>query len=212
MLHILHSNRLERLRSALLQRLHATAPPDAFAAEQVLVPSAALRRHLSLAIADARGICANVQFGFLAQWLWLQVARVVPGVGEDSPFAAPALAWRVHAAFGDAGFVAGHPRLQAYLGGADALMRYELACPVAALLEQYVTYRPDWLQAWRDGGAGAPAGEDAAWQAARVCWSASRKPISTRLPEAGVYSPDQFAEERAAGLQGSPLPASGLHA
>ena len=165
MLHIHHSNRLERLRSLLLQRLDAAAPQDVFAAEQVIVPSAALRRHLSLAIADARGICANVQFGFLAQWLWQQVARVVPGVGADSPFAAATLAWRVHVAFGDAGFVAQHPRLQAYLGQADALMRYELACPVAALLEQYVTYRPDWLQAWREGEATAPAGEDAAWQA-----------------------------------------------
>ncbi len=166
MLHIHHSNRLERLRSALLQRLDAAAPQDVFAPEQVIVPSAALRRYLSLAIADARGICANVQFGFLAQWLWQQVARVVPGVGQDSPFAAATLAWRVHAAFGDAGFVAQHPRLQAYLGEADALMRYELACPVAALLEQYVTYRPDWLQAWREGEAAAPPGEDAAWQAA----------------------------------------------
>jgi len=166
MLHVHHSNRLERLRSALLQRLDAAAPQNVFTAEQVIVPSAALRRYLSLAIADARGICANVQFGFLAQWLWQQVARLVPGVGDESPFAAATLVWRVHAAFGDAGFVAGHPRLQAYLGEADALMRYELACPVAALLEQYVTYRPDWLQAWREGAADAPPGTDAAWQAA----------------------------------------------
>jgi len=166
MLHIHHSNRLERLRSLLLQRLDAATPQDVFTAEQVIVPSAALRRSLSLAIADARGICANVQFGFLAQWLWQQVARVVSGVGEDSPFAAATLAWRVHAAFGDASFVAGHPRLQAYLGDADALMRYELACPVAALLEQYVTYRSDWLQAWREGQSSVPPGEDTAWQAA----------------------------------------------
>ena len=129
MLHIHLSNRLEALRDALLQRLDAAAPADVFTAEQVIVPSAALRRHLTLAIADARGICANVQFGFLAQWLWQQMARVVPGVGAESPFAAATLAWRVHAAFGDAGFVAGHPRLQAYLGRADAVMRYELAVP-----------------------------------------------------------------------------------
>jgi exodeoxyribonuclease V gamma subunit len=166
MLHLHHSNQLERLRSALLQRLDAAAPQDVFAAEQLIVPSAALRRHLSLAIADARGICANLQFGFLAQWLWQQVARVVPGVSADSPFAAATLNWRVHAAFGDAGFVAEHPRLQAYLGEADALMRYELACQVAALLEQYVTYRSDWLQAWREGEAELPPGPDTAWQAA----------------------------------------------
>jgi exodeoxyribonuclease V gamma subunit len=166
MLHIHHSNRLERLCHALLQRLDAAARQDVFTAEHVIVPSAALRRHLSLAIADARGICANLQFGFLAQWLWQQVARVVPGVREDSPFAAGTLSWRVHAAFGDAGFVTKHPRLQAYLGEADALMRYELACPVAALLEQYVTYRSDWLQAWREGDATLPPDEDTAWQAA----------------------------------------------
>ena len=205
MLHILHSNRLERLRSALLQRLHATAPQDAFAAEQVLVPSAALRRHLSLAIADARGICANVQFGFLAQWLWLQVARVVPGVGEDSPFAAPALAWREHAAIGDAGFVAGHPRLQAYLGGADALMRYELACPVAALLEQYVTYRSDWLQAWREGEDAVPPGEDARWQAA--LWRRIDAELGLRAGHPAAAFADALQRGGAALAQSAGLPA-----
>jgi exonuclease V gamma subunit len=74
MLHIHFSNRLELLRTALLQRLDADPPADVFTAEQVIVPSAALRRHLSLAVADARGICANLHFDFLAQWLWQQTA------------------------------------------------------------------------------------------------------------------------------------------
>ena len=191
MLHIHHSNRLELLRDALLQRLDG-AGADPFAAAQVIVPGAAQRRWLSLAIADAQGICANVQFDFLALWLWRQVARVVPGVADTSPFAAAVLVWRVHAAFCDADFVAGHARLQANLRDADALMRYELAVEVAALLEQYVTYRPDWLQAWREGravdfDAGSPRDdaarqaakdhEDAAWQAAKdhedAAWQAA---------------------------------------
>ena len=165
MLHIHHSNRLEALRDALLLRLGGTGA-DVFAAEQIIVPGAAMRRWLSLAIADARGICANVRFDFLAQWLWRQVARVVPGVGDESPFAADVLAWRVHGAFVDTVFVAGHPRLQAYLGDADPLMRYELACQVAGLLEQHVTYRPDWLQAWSSGDDAVPPAADTAWQAA----------------------------------------------
>ena len=97
MLHIHFSNRLELLRAALLQRLDAAVPADPFSPEQVIVPSAALRRHLSLAIADERGICANLRFDFLAQWLWQQIARVVGGVGEESPYAAARLSWRVHA-------------------------------------------------------------------------------------------------------------------
>ncbi len=169
MLHIHFSNRFERLRAALLQRLDAGAPTDPFTPEQVIVPSAALRRHLSLALADARGICANLRFGFLAQWLWQQIARVVGAVGEESPYAAARLTWRVHAAFGDTTFVSRHAPLAAYLRGGDELMRYELACQVAALLERYVTYRPDWLQAWRDGRQAvgeAVALGDEAWQAA----------------------------------------------
>jgi len=169
MLHILYSNRLEVLRTALLQRLDASLPDDPFTPQQVIVPSAALRRHLSLAIADERGICANLRFDFLAQWLWQQIARVVDGVGADSPYAATRLSWRVHAAFGDAAFVAQHARLAAYLRGADDLMRYDLACQVAGLMEQYVTYRSDWLQGWREGQrvlANATAPDDEAWQAA----------------------------------------------
>ena len=168
MLHIHHSNRVELLRATLLRQLDAAVPHDPFVAEQLIVPSAALRRHLSLALAEARGICANVQFGFLASWLWRQIARQVPGVGDESPFAATTLVWRVHAAFGDAGFVAGHARLQAYLHDADALMRYELAAQAAALFEQYLIYRPDWLQAWGEGrdAVAADDGKDAAWQAA----------------------------------------------
>jgi exodeoxyribonuclease V gamma subunit len=168
MLHIHFSNRLELLRAALLQRLDAAVPAGPFSPEQVIVPSAALRRHLSLALADARGICANLRFDFLARWLWQQIARVVAGIGDESPYASVRLSWRVHAAFGDAAFVAPHPRLAAYLSGADELMRYELACQVAGLLEQYVTYRSDWLQAWRDGRQAAmgSAPDDEAWQAA----------------------------------------------
>ncbi len=168
MLHLHFSNRLEPLREQLLQRLRDSGA-GVFGAEQVIVPHAAMRRHLSLAIADAQGICANVQFDFLAQWLWRQIARVVPGVADTSPFAAGRLVWRVYGIFGDAAFVAAHPRLAAYLQGADALLRHELASRVAGLLESYVTYRPDWLRAWREQRAALPdtaAGPDEAWQAA----------------------------------------------
>ena len=168
MLHIHFSNRLEPLRELLVQRLGASGA-GVFEAEQVIVPSAALRRTLSLAIADAQGLCANVHFAFLAQWLWQQIARLVPGVAEASPFAATQLAWRVYGAFGDAAFVARHERLAAYLRDADAVMRHELAWRVAALLEQYVTYRPDWLRSWRQGrsaGLGEGDRRDEAWQAA----------------------------------------------
>jgi exodeoxyribonuclease V gamma subunit len=175
MLHIHFANRYDTLTALLLANLGSreTGRGSVFGADQLIVPSAAVRRSLTLAIADHDdGICANVRFDFLARWLWQQIGRLVPTVGEESPFSQPVLSWRIYTALGDPEFVAGHPRLAAYLQKSDEVMRYELACRVAGLLEQYVTYRDDWLEAWRQGQTAdlgrqeEAAGEDERWQAA----------------------------------------------
>jgi exodeoxyribonuclease V gamma subunit len=68
--------------------------------------------------------------------------------------------------------VAANPRLASYLGGADEVMRFELAGRVAGLFDQYITYRPDWLAAWRLGrtadlqAVSESDRADEAWQAA----------------------------------------------
>ncbi|MCL4739427.1 MAG: exodeoxyribonuclease V subunit gamma [Burkholderiaceae bacterium] len=172
MLHLHLSNRFERLEALLLERLAAHGD-DPFEPDTVVVPSAAVQRRLTLAIARAHGVCAGVEFGFLAQWLWRQMRRVLPQIHETSPLAPAVLAWRIYAALGDAGFVAGQPRLQRYLDGADELMRLELSQRIATLLDQYATYRPGWLGRWQQGervidpaGMGAAGAADEAWQAA----------------------------------------------
>jgi exodeoxyribonuclease V gamma subunit len=183
MLRILASNRIESLVAGLVEAIGAAPPISPFDAEPIIVPSAAMRRHLALALADAHGICANVDFAFLAQWLWRQIGAVVPGVPEQSPFAPPVLTWRVLELLADPQFAGSpdprHPRLAGYLAQADPVMRFELAERIAHLLEEYITYRPEWLAAWTDGRAVAPpragreeeseapeVGSDEAWQAA----------------------------------------------
>ena len=169
MLHIHFSNRYEVLRAALIEAL-GQRPASVFAAQQVIVPSSALRRDLTLGLADAHGVCANVAFAFLAQWLWRQIGKVLPGVATDSPFAAPVLAWRLLPLLEDPGFQTRHPRLAHYLAQVDPAARYELAAQVAGLFEQYLTYRSDWLAAWAAGrlidlpGADDAARQDQAWQ------------------------------------------------
>ena len=171
MLQIRFSNRFEPLQDALLAAL-AEPPESAFVADEIIIPSAGVRRRIELAAADRFGICSNVRFSFLAQWLWRQIGHVVPQVGEVSPFTAPVLTWRVLGVFDDTAFVAAHPPLAAYLRQADGVMRYDLAARAAALLEQYLTYRPDWLAAWLAGkpakidGLDAARVQDELWQGA----------------------------------------------
>jgi exodeoxyribonuclease V gamma subunit len=204
MLHLHVSNRFERLVEPLVARLGAGGG-DPFDTETVIVPSAAVQRALTLHIARAHGVCAGVEFGFLAQWLWRQMRRVLPDIAETSPLAPGVLAWRVYALLGDAGFVAGQPRLRHYLAQADEVMRYELARQVAGLLDQYLTYRPDWLAAWQAGRRVLPAVHaDESWQAALWQRLAADMGLAATHPAAGFVAALEAGGEALARRVGLP--------
>jgi exodeoxyribonuclease V gamma subunit len=170
---ILHeSNRFEALCAALVARLRAE-PAGVFEPAWVVVPGPAMRHALTLRIADELGICANVRMPLLAPFLWEQVGRVVPGVCGPSPLDPPLLAWRILEALADTAAWEAHPRLAAHLHAADERARLTLATQLASLFDDYLAYRPDWLEAWEQGravpGLGAPGSvqaADARWQAA----------------------------------------------
>ncbi|MGG1944116.1 exodeoxyribonuclease V subunit gamma [Trinickia sp. NRRL B-1857] len=191
MLQLFYSNRYETLVQALVEDL-AAMPADPWTNEEIVVPSAAVRRRLELELASRRGICANVNFSFLAQWLWTQIGGVID-VPAHSPLGVERLAWRCYRLFeqGGKGSEAGEggqdaqddmttegtfwlasPRLRTYLEAADAPMRFELARRVATVFDHYLTYRPEWLARWQNGqsifdGGHAPSAASRATPAAR---------------------------------------------
>ena len=171
MLTLHHANHLEPLVERLLERVPGAAQ-GVFGADEVIVPSAAMRRHLTLSLARRHGVAAGVRFSYLAHWLWTQVARVVPGVSRESPFETEVITWRVLEAFEDAPWADAHPRLSQWLLQADPVMRLELATTVARMVDQAITYRPDWLARWAEGDhvpeleGDAQGRADEAWQAA----------------------------------------------
>ncbi|MDR2365169.1 MAG: exodeoxyribonuclease V subunit gamma, partial [Zoogloeaceae bacterium] len=165
------SNRYEILRAELLAQL-AAAPSDPFTAQEVVVSSAGVRRDVTLALARRQGVAAGVNFSFPARWLWQCIARLLPKVAQDSPFAPERACWRIDRILRDVDFVAAAPPLGNYLERADALMRYELAEKIASLFADYIVHRPDYLEAWRRGKRALPLAAssrsraDENWQAA----------------------------------------------
>ena len=129
---------------------------------EMIVPSLAIQRRIELDAAQRYGICANVQFSFLARWLWRQIALLIK-VADDSPFQTPRLAWRIYSIFGENSFVARYPSLERYLQNADPVMRHELALRAASLMEQYLAYRPDWLSAWLESGVEEDKSQESAY-------------------------------------------------
>ena len=85
MLHIHLSNRHEVLVAQCLRQLQAPSPSPSpavpgglaalFEAREVVVPSLAVRRALTLELARSEGVCAQVRFEFLAPWLWSRPGR-----------------------------------------------------------------------------------------------------------------------------------------
>ncbi|MCX9157219.1 exodeoxyribonuclease V subunit gamma [Niveibacterium sp. 24ML] len=141
------SNRFEVLLEGLLTQLAAEAPAP-FERQTVIVPSIAVRRRIELAVADRFGICAQIDFPFLGQWLWQEVGQWMPAP-ERSPLDHGRLTWAILVQLGDAEFIAHHEALASYLADADAVMRFELAERIARVFEDAVTYRPDWVEQWR---------------------------------------------------------------
>ena len=177
MLKLIFSNHYETLEADLLD--HLGQPGDPFAAQQIIVPSIGLRRKLDLAHADRYGISAQLNFQYLAQWLWGQIGCFVR-VPQISPFSPELLTWRVYRLLSEPDFVP-TGRLATYLNKADPAMRYELAQRTAALFDQYLTYRPQWLSDWSEGrktdlgSTASDALDDETWQAA--LWQAVTKEL-----------------------------------
>jgi len=159
MLHLHFSNRFEQLRETLIEHL-AQETPGPFTAQEIIIPSAAVTRHLQWALTERQGICANVNFSYLAQWIWRQIGQIVE-IQSESPFAPEVLTWRVYRALGDPEFVSVHAPLNRYLSENNAIRKYDLANRIARLFENYVTYRPHWLQAWSAGQSIRPGRQPA---------------------------------------------------
>jgi exodeoxyribonuclease V gamma subunit len=158
MLHLHHSNRLERLLERLVAVTEAPLS-DPFAPEAVVVQNPGMARWVGQQLARATGIAANLDFPLPARFVWDVFRAWFPDLPERSGFDREALLWRAMA------LLPGHlseptfTELARYLAsGPSALKRYQLCRRIADVFDQYLVYRPDWVLAWE-------AGEEDHWQA-----------------------------------------------
>ncbi len=158
MFHTHQSNRLEILTDRLtdLLRQPLRAP---LAREVIVAQSNGMARWLALRLADRLGVCANLNWRFPATFLWDMSRAVLRQLPPTSAFDKPVLVWRVMALLRDLEEGPCFEPLRAWLGdGRDDFHRYELAYRIADCFDQYLIYRPDWIEKWE-------AGEEDHWQA-----------------------------------------------
>ncbi|WP_416191169.1 exodeoxyribonuclease V subunit gamma [Neisseria sp. CCUG12390] len=176
MFYLYQSNRLESL-AALFSRIQQVQPlKQALAAEEIVVQSQGMRRYLSSYLAKELGVAANLKFSLPAGLTWRLMRELIPDVPALSPFSPEVMRWRLLALFRSEKFKSAEPaggaasefetvrgKLQSYLGSGESA-DYHLAGQLADIFDQYLVYRPQWIDAWQEGKL-LDLGEDEIWQA-----------------------------------------------
>ncbi|MDV6319550.1 exodeoxyribonuclease V subunit gamma [Chromohalobacter sp. HP20-39] len=188
MFSVIHANHLEDLGTLALDVIRRHRQPP-LVPETFLVQSNGMAQWLRLTLAEADGIAASVDFPLPSSFVW-RAYRAVLGddIPEQSPFDKTPLAWRLmhllercldpQAAPDDPSCYA---PLRDYLQSealeaspmpgaaheARERRRWHLAVRLADLFDQYLIYRPEWIEAWERGEtAPLELPDDQRWQPA----------------------------------------------
>ncbi|WP_020679932.1 exodeoxyribonuclease V subunit gamma [Marinobacterium rhizophilum] len=171
MLQIYHSHSLTNLKDLLVLLIERDPLPDPFQDETILVQSPGMAQWLKLEMAAGLGIAAGVQFPLPATFLWQSFATLLPEVPERSAYRKEAMTWKLMELLPPLLEQDEFLLLRQYLEADEAgFKRYQLCGKIADIFDQYLVYRPDWIEAWdRSEPVPAPLG-DQAWQP--VLWRA----------------------------------------
>jgi len=167
LIHLYPANKMENLL-LLLNKISELSPLGVFNQEVIVVQNAGMQHWLNLAIANERGISMNVGYALPAQFLWKLIRTLASEdkVPEQSPYSREVLSWRIYALLGLDSVIKDSDFYQAthywhddidgsevgYIPSKQAqLKRYQLAAQMADLYEQYLIFRPQWLDNWQQG-------------------------------------------------------------
>jgi len=173
---------------ALLNKISQVSPVGVFKQEVIIVQNAGMQHWLNLAIASERGISMNMRYALPAQYLWKLIRTLASEdkVPEQSPYSREVLTWRIYALLAtdrvtnDDDFIPATrywldhdisktaskktsnstPDLILKTSSKADLKRYQLAGQMADLYEQYLIFRPLWLDAWQRGEEGIQLSAD----------------------------------------------------
>lgn len=171
MIHLYQSNRLESL-AEMMATIRRLKPLQSWLdEEEIIVQSKGMRRYLMRYLAQKDGIAANLKFRLPASLSWHLTQTFLPDTPTLSPFSSEVMRWRLLNLFRSTEFIEGE-NLQAarevlspYLNKGETAS-YLLAGQLADIFDQYLVYRPDWIESWQKGKSVAELDADEAqiWQ------------------------------------------------
>lgn len=156
MLHIIQSNRMEALQLHLSQSLLHNPNPSIFDQEQVLVQSPGMAQWLKVLIAEQHGVTAQIDYVLPSSYIWRLYQNLLPDVPEDSSFNKNNMAWKLFNILPNCLEQTEFSLLKQYLIETKTALDsdthlFGLCEKIADAFDQYLMYRPQWLESWQQG-------------------------------------------------------------
>gem|GEM_PF-2179397 len=158
MLYLYPSNRLEDL-AVLLAEVVKTRPRNILSPISVLVPNPGMQHWLNMQLCDYLSISMNIDCPMPTRYIW-DLCRDVLGaenIPQKSPYKREVLSWKIYQLCQSpqckqADF---YPELSRYWQQASTELDrrrriFSFSRQLADLFEQYLVFRPDWLEQWED--------------------------------------------------------------
>ena len=163
---VYHSNRLDLLKELASWQIKNQPLPNPLHPEVVLVQSPGMAQWLQMSLAEDFGIAANIEFPLPASFIWDMFVRVLPGIPKESAFSKSGMSWKLMTILPDLLPDDDFATLRHYLHDDDDKRKlFQLASRVADLFDQYLVYRPQWLNSWEKGERIEGLGDAQIWQA-----------------------------------------------
>ncbi|POY46627.1 exodeoxyribonuclease V subunit gamma [Avibacterium paragallinarum] len=151
---VYYSNLLEVQKEILLHLMTREPLADHLQSEVILVQSPGMAQWLQWQIADKQGISANLQFPMPSTFIWQLYRDNLLDISQQNQFSKEQMVWRLMRLIPQHLSQQAFSPLRHYLRAAPQSVQqkqYQLAEKVADLFDQYLVYRPDWINAWEQG-------------------------------------------------------------
>ncbi|AIN47467.1 exodeoxyribonuclease V subunit gamma [Candidatus Palibaumannia cicadellinicola] len=175
---IYHSNQLDLLKTLTARLISHCQLRDPLQPEVILVQSYGMAQWMQMELAVSFSIAANINFSLPASFIWKMFTCVLPDVPAESMFSKSAMTWRLMTIMQRFYNQPNFDVIGEYLrDDVDKRKQFHFAARVADLFDQYLVFRPDWLERWQHGKLLDNLGEDQRWQA--KLWQALIEDISS---------------------------------
>ncbi|EML1935586.1 exodeoxyribonuclease V subunit gamma [Providencia sp. 21OH12SH02B-Prov] len=165
MFQVYHSNQLELLKELIAHLMENEPLSHPFAQEIILVQSPGMSQWLQIELAKRFGIAANIHYPLPATFIWDMFRRVLPDIPKESAYTKQAMTWKLMKILPTVIDEDDFEPLRHYLEhDLDKRKLHQLAGRVADLFDQYLVYRPQWIEKWQQNELIDGLGVNQLWQ------------------------------------------------